>query len=138
VFLPAGILANGATYVVANASSAAAIINVTNFQNSTVMNFNGDDAVELKYRGLTVDVIGQIGYDPGTAWGTDPNSTVNHTMLRINTVCCGDPIGSDVFVPTTQWTVLAVDTFTNLDSHLTNCAVAVEGESWGALKSQYR
>ena len=31
--------------------------------------FNGDDAVALSYNGVNIDVIGQIGFDPGSSWG---------------------------------------------------------------------
>ena len=32
--------------------------------------FNGDDAVVLRKGTTVLDVIGQIGFDPGTEWGT--------------------------------------------------------------------
>lgn len=138
VFLPAGTLANGGNYVVAYPTAAAAILAVADLT-SSVVNFNGDDAFELKYNGVTVDVIGQIGFDPGTFWGVEPVTTINHTLTRKVTVCCGDPDGSNAFDPAGEWNTNAVDYFGDLGSHLTDCfAVANEGASWGALKSLFR
>src|ERR1041385_239970 len=31
--------------------------------------FDGNDAVVLTHQGIAVDIIGQIGFDPGTEWG---------------------------------------------------------------------
>ncbi len=32
--------------------------------------FNGDDAVVLRKGTTVIDVIGQIGFDPGSEWGS--------------------------------------------------------------------
>ncbi len=51
-------------------------------QTSGSLSFNGDDAVAL-IKGLAfVDVIGQVGFDPGTEWGTDLISTADNTIRR--------------------------------------------------------
>ncbi len=78
--------------------------------------FNGNDALELNCAG-TVDVIGQIGNDPGASgWGTTV-STANQTLRRLCTVTVGDSNGSDPFDPATEWTGLAMDTFSGLGSY---------------------
>ena len=41
--------------------------------------FNGDDAMALSYNGTNIDVIGQIGVDPGSSWG---GLAVNTTLLE--------------------------------------------------------
>ncbi len=46
------------------------------------LTFNGDDAVALECEGVVIDVIGQIGVDPGTAWGTGDVTTADHTLRR--------------------------------------------------------
>lgn len=136
--LTAGTLPNGGTYVVANPSAAAAVLAVANQTSAAVISYNGDDAIELKYNGVTVDVIGQIGVDPGSSWGTEPNTTVNHTMTRNTSVCCGDIIGNNAFDPAAEWTVSAMDTYGYLGSHTTQCqAVPSEAHNWGSLKSLY-
>jgi uncharacterized protein len=137
--LTAGTLANGGTYVVANPLAAAAVLTIANQTSASVISYNGDDAIELRYNGVTVDVIGQIGVDPGTSWGVEPNTTVNHTMTRNVSVCCGDAIGNNAFDPAVEWVVYAQDTYGYLGSHATLCqAVPAEGQTWGSFKSLYR
>ena len=36
--------------------------------------------VALKKEGLIIDVIGQIGTDPGTEWGSGLTSTADNTL----------------------------------------------------------
>ena len=115
-----GAIANGAVYVLADSGADAAILDVAD-QTSAVNFFNGDDAVAL-VRGTTlIDVIGQIGTDPGTAWGAGPTSTLNSTLRRRPTVCAGDPNGSDAFEPSDEWLGFAVDTFDGLGTHSAPC-----------------
>jgi len=78
------------------------------------LTFNGDDAVALSCNGELLDVIGQIGVDPGEAWGSDLNSTADHTLRRACTTESGDPLGSDLFNPSLEWLTFPVDTFDGL------------------------
>ncbi len=78
------------------------------------LTFNGDDVVALSCDGTVLDVIGQIGVDPGDAWGSDPDTTVDHTLRRRCTVPSGDPLGSDAFNPSSEWQAFPVDTFDGL------------------------
>ena len=52
--------------------------------------FNGDDAVVLRKGTTILDVIGQIGVDPGTEWGTGLTSTADNTLRRKASVEAGD------------------------------------------------
>ncbi len=81
--------------------------------------FNGNDAVELVCDGTTYDVIGQIGFDPGTdsAWGSGSVTTMDHTLRRKCTITAGDADGTDAFDPATEWDGFAVDSFTGLGEH---------------------
>jgi len=78
------------------------------------LTFNGDDAIALSCNGVLLDVIGQIGVDPGDAWGSDSNTTTDHTLRRRCTVQTGDPQGTDEFNPSTEWEALPIDTFDGL------------------------
>ena len=78
------------------------------------LTFNGDDAIALSCDGTVLDVIGQIGSDPGEAWGSEANTTADHTLRRKCSVTSGDPLGSDAFNPSTDWDALPVDTFDGL------------------------
>jgi len=82
---------------------------------SDVMNWNGDDAVELVCHGATLDVFGQIGLDPGVGWSDAGGtiSTVDTTLRRACSIAEGDPDGSDPFV-LDGWTGSPTDTFDDL------------------------
>jgi hypothetical protein len=71
--------------------------------------------------GSLVDVIGQIGVDPGAQWGTSPNDTLDQTLRRNGQICAGDPNGSDPFDPATQWISFPADTFDGLGAHTAKC-----------------
>jgi predicted extracellular nuclease len=70
-----------------------------------------------------VDVLGRVGEDPGTYWGIDPVTTLNHTLVRKDSVCNGDIEPIDVFDPTAEWDSYASDTISDLGSHTTTCGV---------------
>ena len=83
-----GTLANGDVFVIAHEDADAAILAVADYQDTAnnVINFNGDDAVVLKNGGVVVDAIGQIGFDPGSQWGSGLVSTQDNTIRRKATV----------------------------------------------------
>ena len=63
-----GTIADGDVFVLAHASADAAILAQADVTNSSVINFNGDDAIVLRKGGAVVDAFGQIGFDPGSQW----------------------------------------------------------------------
>jgi len=83
--------------------------------------WNGDDAIVLKHAGAVVDSLGQVGFDPGSEWGTGVTSTQDNTIRRNANVCVGDTIVNDVFDPSVEWTGYAVNTFDGLGSHTVDC-----------------
>lgn len=111
-----GTLDSGSVYVIANASAVTGILEKKNIT-STVTYFNGDDAFVLKHDGNIIDSFGQVGFDPGSAWGSGTFSTVDHTLVRKSSVTAGDSNSSDAFDPTVEWDVYDKDTFTYLGSH---------------------
>lgn len=115
-----GTVADGDVYVVAQAAASAPILAQADQTQGSGW-FNGDDAVVLRKGTTVIDVIGQIGFDPGTEWGTALTSTADNTLNRKSTVCAGDPNGSDVFDPSIEWDGFAIDTFGGLGAHTPNC-----------------
>ena len=111
-----GTVTNDDVYVVAQASANATILAQADLTNSSGW-FNGDDAVVLRKGETIIDVIGQIGIDPGTEWGSGLTSTADNTLQRKSTICAGDPDGTDAFDPATEWDGFATDTTDNLGSH---------------------
>jgi predicted extracellular nuclease len=108
-----GTVASGDVYVVAQASASPAVLAQADQTNGSGW-FNGDDAVVLARAGVAVDVIGQIGVDPGTEWGTGLTSTADNTLRRKAAVTAGDTNGTDAFDPSVEWDGFAIDTFDGL------------------------
>jgi len=134
-----GVLASGGRWVVAHTSASAGILALAN-QTSAALQFNGDDAVVLaKGAGNTVvDAFGQVGFDPGTEWGTGLQSTTDNTLRRKPLVCDGDLNQSDAFDPTIQWDGFATDTIDGLGQHTIACGpTPAQGGTWGAIKILY-
>ncbi len=111
-----GTVADGDVFVLAQVNAVAAILAQADQTTSNFL-FNGDDAVALRKAGTIVDVIGQIGSDPGTEWGSGATSTADNTLERKAVVQAGDANGSDAFDPATQWDGFALDTFSGLGAH---------------------
>jgi predicted extracellular nuclease len=111
-----GVVANGDVYVLAHSSASSAILAQADQTNSSGW-FNGNDAMVLLKGTTIIDVIGQIGLDPGTEWGTGLTSTADNTLRRKSNITGGDTNGSDFFDPSVEWDGFATDTFSGLGSH---------------------
>ncbi len=111
-----GTLGSGDTVVVVRAGSSLPGA----FQAGSLI-FDGNDAIVLRDGSAIVDVIGQVGLDDATEWGTGDVSTQDNTLRRIASVCDGrtDPVNT--FDPSLEWTGFALDTFDGLGSHSSNC-----------------
>jgi predicted extracellular nuclease len=109
-----GTVAAGDVYVVTNQSASAPLIAVADQVTTATNWFNGDDAVVLRQGTTVVDSLGQVGFDPGTEWGTGDTSTADNTLRRKGTVASGDTVVNDVFDPVAGWDGFATDTFDGL------------------------
>src|SRR5690606_1785498 len=116
-----GTLADGDVHVIAHSSSVQAILDEAD-QTSGVSWFNGDDTIVLLKGDTVLDVVGQIGFDPGTQWGSGMTSTADNTLRRKPGICAGDSDGSDAFDPALEWDGFAQDTYDGLGSHTSTCA----------------
>ena len=112
-----GILGAQSTTVISSSSASASILGVAD-QTSAVCNFNGDDALVLTKNSVVIDVIGQIGTDPGTYWAVGTGSTLDHTLVRNATVT--GP-ASDWSTSQNQWISYSMGTLTYLGNHDSNC-----------------
>jgi predicted extracellular nuclease len=113
-----GTVATDDVYVVSRTDANAALVAQADQFSSAVANWNGDDAVVLRKAGEIVDVIGQIGVDPGTEWGTGLTSTADNTIRRKATVSAGDTSGADAFDPAVEWDGFANDTLDGFGAHV--------------------
>lgn len=109
-----GTLAPGAVYVIANSQSDPLILAVAD-TTSGVCNFNGDDALVILKNGNPIDIIGQIGVDPGTNWTTSGGgATSEFTLIRNSSVNAPE---TNWTVAQNQWDVQPQNTFSFLGSH---------------------
>ncbi|MBD1929609.1 lamin tail domain-containing protein [Trichocoleus sp. FACHB-90] len=111
-----GTVANGDVFVLAQSNANAAILAQAD-QTSAASWFNGDDAIVLRRGGATgtiIDVIGQVGVDPGTEWGSGLISTADNTLRRKSSVTTGDTIENNAFDPSIEWDGFATDTLDDL------------------------
>jgi predicted extracellular nuclease len=112
-----GTIANGDAFVITQTAASQALRDLADQIHSSSSWFNGDDAIALRKGSTIVDVIGQIGVDPGSEWGSGVTSTQDNTIRRKSSVLAGDPDGSDAFDPALEWAGFAQDTFSGLGSH---------------------
>ncbi len=99
-----GTLAPGDVHTICNSG----IEGVTCDQTSGTINHNGNDPYELVCMGMVVDVIGQVGDDPGSdGWTGGGLATTDFVLRRMCSVTTGDPVGSDPFDPSVEWTGVA-------------------------------
>lgn len=130
IALPAVALAAGDVFWVAhNLASFAGSADLA----TSSLNFNGDDAVVLLNGMTPLDIIGQIGFDPGTEWGTGLESTADNTLRRDAKACEGDTNGADAFDPAPDWTGFATDTFGDLGSHTGACTPVPGASAWALV-----
>jgi uncharacterized protein len=130
-----GTVANNSVFVLAQSLANATILGLANQTNSASW-YNGDDAIVLRKGGASgtiIDVIGQVGFDPGTEWGTGLTSTADNTLRRKAADCVGDTNSSDVFDPAAKYDGFATDDFTGLGSHTSACTPSPITITPGAL-----
>jgi len=120
-----GMLSPGNVFVVAGTSSSIdpAITAVADMT-SSVIGYNGDDAMELYNTSTTtsLDFIGDTLGDPGSSWPVGSGSTKDFTLVRMSTV--GAPTSVWVGFGDTEWDVFPKDTTMYLGAH-TNSTCAL-------------
>ena len=106
----------GGTLVLAHPSAAPALLALAQ-QTSGTLNFNGDDALALFANGVALDHIGQVGVDPGDAWGSATLGTKDQTLRRLQAITAGDSDIGGVFDAALGWEPFPTDTFSGLGQH---------------------
>ncbi len=111
-----GSLESNSVMVVANPKASSELLNKATVT-SNVVNFNGNDSITLTKYGAVVDVIGQVGYNPGSKWGSKEISTKNCTIKRKSTVTTGTSEADNIFNPVIEWEGFKINTFSGLGWH---------------------
>ncbi|WP_298419762.1 T9SS type A sorting domain-containing protein [uncultured Kordia sp.] len=114
LFLQGSLLSKD-VYVIANPSATVQITAVADTLHS-ITSYNGDDAIWLKKISTmdTLDIIGEIGVDPGSGWSVGSGATNNFTLIRMPEIQKGQkdwPLG------TTEWDVFPINMTDSLSSH---------------------
>lgn len=129
--LPNKMLAAYDVYVIANPTAVAAILGVAD-TTSTVTFFNGDDAVVLFKNSDTLDIIGDVGVDPGTNWVVGTGATSEYTLVRKPNVRNGQLVWT---VGANEWLVNPQNTTSFLNAHTSNCGGTGGGGGGGSTSS---
>ena len=116
-----GVLQSGDVYVIAGVGIDSSIFDITSidtFYSASFM-FNGDDAVSLLKDSSHIDIIGEIGVDPGASWKIGSGSTKDHTLVRKINIAVGQIEWSQA---ANEWDIFQPDTTELLGWHI-NCCV---------------
>ncbi len=125
-----GTLATNEVYVIAYNQAVSSIQNIADNITNT-LGFNGDDAVALLKDGTVIDVIGQIGNDPGSSWTIGASgSTADQTLVRKSSIFSPNPVdlasfGSDD--DNCEWDFYPEGTYSNLGAHTFDGSGVEEG-----------
>lgn len=106
-----GTIAAGGSFVFASSNAVAEVVAIADLTTGAGL-WNGDDAITLEKNGVVVDSIGQVGVDPGSAWGSGSITTANDTLRRAAVSYDTNP--ADSFDPAGQWLGFAQDDFSDL------------------------
>ena len=85
--------------------------------------FNGNDAVVLKKGAADIDIIGNIGCDPGVGWVSGGLQTNDGTLVRKNHVFNGitaNPPPCTFPTLSTEWDEYLIDDYSHLGNHTVN------------------
>ena len=118
-----GTIADGDVYVLCDDGATAAFLAEADQTTSTSL-WNGDDALSLvKSGGTVVDIFGEIGNDPGSAWTDGPATTANRTLIRFPNITAGvstNPTGLGFATLAAEWNVFVQDYAFDLGQHTYN------------------
>ncbi len=110
-----GTLGINEVFIITNPSANPTILAQSDTTH-TITFYNGDDAVWLKNKktGDTIDIIGDIGVDPGSGWPVGTGATNNFTLIRMISNKFGQ---KNWAVGATEWDVFPIDMADSLGDH---------------------
>lgn len=119
-----GTLESHAVYLMSHPQADSLLVLPFMDTTSLSCNWNGDDAIALvnNNSGDTLDIIGVIGFDPGTSWPVPGGSTVDHTLVRTPETQEGVV---DWLAGSEQWISFTQNDFAHLGTHdILDCPAA--------------
>ena len=111
-----GMILPGATLTLVNSAFSTTAAISGNKVVSSAANFNGNDALTLEKNSIVIDAIGQVGFDPGTAWTSGTVTTLNKTLRRKAAITGGStpPVRPATWDVSLEWDAFPMDTFDGL------------------------
>ncbi len=109
-----GNLAPKSIYTICKSSADQILLNVADATFDG--DYDGNDALSLEKNNILVDLFGNIGCDPGTAWTSTSGRTQNQTLLRCPCVQTGvkaNPSNCDFPTLDTEWISLPNGNYVN-------------------------
>ncbi|OFY66559.1 MAG: hypothetical protein A3H98_00275 [Bacteroidetes bacterium RIFCSPLOWO2_02_FULL_36_8] len=113
-----GIIPATGFYILANNNSTLSNIIAYADTLTSKLNYNGNDAVALLKNDTVIDVIGEIGNDPGVGWTVGSGSTKDFTLIRHPRV--KKPV-QDWQTSLPDWIVKSLDDDSDIHNHLNSC-----------------
>ena len=114
---PGTVIPPGGVFVLVNTTIGTPLADVAN-QFSSDATWSGDDAVVLladdPFFPAVMDSIGQVGFDPGTQWGTGFTSTADNTLRRKPGYFGADVNTADAYDPALAFDGLPNDSFNHV------------------------
>ena len=111
-----GEIAAKGTYVIANSSASADVLNKADLDTGGSW-YNGDDAIILRQGDTVIDSFGQFGVDPGSNWEGNGVVTKDKTLRRKLEITTGRTAFDATFDPSEQWEQFDKDDFSGLGMH---------------------
>ena len=108
-----GSLGPGEVYTIANPSAVTELTQLADLLDDVTL-FNGNDATTLERNGQVVDVLGEVGVNPGEGWPVNDVTMLHNTLVRNPDVTMGSP---DWGVVQGQWADFPENTFSFFGDH---------------------
>ena len=108
-----GTLGPGEVYTIVNPSAVPELVALADLLNDVTL-FNGNDATTLERNGVVVDVLGEVGVNPGEGWPVNDITMLHNTLVRTPEVTSGSP---DWDVVDDQWFDYPENTFEFFGEH---------------------
>lgn len=121
-----GVVKAGDVFLIVHGEAADGLINQSDLISSNIVNFNGNDALELYNGGLLIDLFGRVGENPGDGWlinEMDSVLTEEVTLVRKSDVNTG---ALDWEVGITQWDDYEQNDFSFVGMHANNTCNVIE------------
>ena len=101
-----GSLSNGKSFVIVHKQAASDLLAKANLVTDSLLQYNGNDAIQLVRSGVTIDMVGQANAGADVMWGVDltlqRKPEVTHPSSTFNAA---------------EWTSLPIDSYSMLGNH---------------------